>query len=420
MNILLITHEFYPQLGGVANVLTNLYYSFQGGEEKLYVINPYTKNENLYDNLLNNNYKFKDFGNLLRKKNFYILTLLSSWKVISDKNIKFSDRLKLILYFLTKPKVFQKVIVNVSHLYPFLKTLDFQLIVAGHSGWILPLSFILSRIFNKKLITIAYGLDFLVKYRLSFKTYYFRNADKIIIITNQTKKIIKEIHHLKNERLEVIYVGIDLKTLELEESKEDLRSEFKIPKREFVILSVGRHVRRKNFQLVINALYEIKKLTPTINIHYYLIGEGPETESLKNLTKKLNLEKIITFLGSGDIETRNKFYKLSDLFIMPSITEKNDIEGFGIVFLEANYYKVPVIGTKTGGIVEAIVDGKTGFLIEQNDLNELVEKILVLYENESLRKKMGEMGHQRVVNEFLWEKIVQDYKKLFKSVIRNE
>jgi phosphatidylinositol alpha-1,6-mannosyltransferase len=284
----------------------------------------------------------------------------------------------------------------------------------------LPLSFILSRIFNKKLITIAYGLDFLVKYRLSLKTYYFRNADKIIIITNQTKKIIKETHHLKDERLEVIYVGIDLKTLELEDSKEDLRSEFKIPKREFVILSVGRHVPRKNFQLVIKALYEIKELTPTINIHYYLIGEGPETENLKNLTKKLNLEKIITFLGLCDIKTRNKFYKLSDLFIMPSITEKNDIEGFGIVFLEANYYKVPVIGTKTGGIVEAIVDGKTGFLIGQNNLDELVEKILVIYENEDLRKQMGKIGHQRVVNEFLWEKIVQDYKKLFNSVIRNE
>ena len=83
----------------------------------------------------------------------------------------------------------------------------------------------------------------------------------------------------------------------------------------------------------------------------------------KKLVKRLNLEKDVKFLGNCDIETRNKFYKMSDIFLMPSITTKNDIEGFGIVFLEANYFKVPVIGTRTGGIVEAIIDGKTGFLI---------------------------------------------------------
>ena len=64
-----------------------------------------------------------------------------------------------------------------------------------------------------------------------------------------------------------------------------------------------------------------------------------------------------------------------------SRNEEQDIEGFGIVFLEANYFKVPVIGTATGGISEAIIDGETGFLIKQNDINDLVEKIIFLYNN---------------------------------------
>ena len=222
-------------------------------------------------------------------------------------------------------------------------------------------------------------------------------------------------HHLNENQLEIIYVGLNLEELEVKKSKNELRKEFNINENEFVLLSVGRHVPRKKFDLVIKAVSEIKKLKPSLNIKYILIGDGQETLNLKNLTEQLNLENQIEFLGSCDIEKRNKYYKLSDVFLMPVQTKKNDIEGFGIVFLEANYYKVPVIGTATGGIVEAIIDGETGLLIKPNDLNDLVEKILYLYENENVRKKMGEKGHNRVINEFSWQKIVDDYIHVFKN-----
>ena len=135
------------------------------------------------------------------------------------------------------------------------------------------------------------------------------------------------------------------------------------------------------------------------------------------LAKKLNLEKELKFLGNCDLKTRNKFYKMSDLFLMPSITKKNEIEGFGIVFLEANYFKVPVIGTKTGGIIEAIIDGKTGFLINQNSLSDLIEKILFLLDNEKIRKDFGENGYKRVVEEFQWKNIVKDYIAFFEDLL---
>jgi phosphatidylinositol alpha-1,6-mannosyltransferase len=95
----------------------------------------------------------------------------------------------------------------------------------------------------------------------------------------------------------------------------------------------------------------------------------------------------------------------------------NSIEGFGIVFLEANYYNLPVIGTRTGGIVEAIVDGETGFLIKPNDLTDLVNKILILYNNKNLRFKMGQDGHDRVIKEFLWENIIDVYLDTFRKVL---
>ncbi|KKK84045.1 hypothetical protein LCGC14_2787310 [marine sediment metagenome] len=260
---------------------------------------------------------------------------------------------------------------------------------------------------------MAYGLDFLVNSSLSFKTYYFRNIDKIILITHQTKKIIRKMYHLDYDKLEVICVGIDIDSLKVKETKSELKKEFNISNKDFIILSVGRHVPRKNFQLVLMALKEINKL----KIKYYLIGEGEETNNLKQLTKDLNLEKCVVFLGRCDIETRNKYYKMADLFIMPSITKNNDIEGFGIVFLEANYFKVPVIGTRTGGISEAIINRKTGFLIEQNDIDDLVDKIIFFYVNEPERKEMGENGFNRVIKDFKWENIIKNYTNLFLKII---
>ncbi len=417
MKVLLITDDFYPNVGGIANVLTNLHKFFQKENHEMYVINPYSTGKKVFNNLIIS-IKVSDLVYYLRKKEFIINTTLSLWKIISSMEIPFSYRIKLVLHFFTKPKVFMKVIYNINILYPFLKKIDFDLILSGVSTWILPLNYVLAKMLKKKMVTIAYGLDFLIHTRLSLRTYYFRSTEKIIVITNQTKNLIKKIHHLKDNQIKVIYVGVNLDDLEIEDTKEDLRRKFNIALDCKILLSVGRHVGRKNFGLVITALGEIKKTRPNLNIEYYLVGEGPETMNLKKLVKKLNLEKDVKFLGNCDIETRNKFYKMSDIFLMPSITTKNDIEGFGIVFLEANYFKVPVIGTKTGGMVEAVIDGKTGFLINQNNLNDLIEKILFLLDNEKIRKDFGENGYKRVVEEFQWKNIVNDYIAFFEDLLR--
>jgi len=416
MKILLITDEFYPNVGGIANVLVNLCKFLQNKEHKIYVINPYLDGKNFYKKLNLKDYNIQHFLQFLYKRNFIKYSIYAMWKTVLTKNVPFSNRIKLLLYFLTKPKIFMKVMGNINILYPFLKNLDFDVILSGNSSWILPLNFILSKMFKKKMVTIAYGLDFLVHSRFTLRTYYFRNTEKIIVITNYTKNLIKKIHHLNNNQVKVIYVGVNLDDLEIKDTKEDLRRKFEISSDLKILLSVGRHVERKNFGLVITALGEIKKTRPNLNIEYFLVGEGPETLNLKNLVKKLNLEKVVKFLGNCDTETRNKFYKMSDIFLMPSITTKKNIEGFGIVFLEANYFKVPVIGTKTGGIIEAIIDDKTGFLINPNDQNELIEKILFLIDNEEIRKDFGENGYKRVVEEFQWKNIINDYIALFEDL----
>lgn len=122
-------------------------------------------------------------------------------------------------------------------------------------------------------------------------------------------------------------------------------------------------------------------------------------------------------LGAVDDFTRDQFYKLSDLFILVPELKKDSIEGFGIVYLEANYFKLPIIGSSSGGVKKAIIDGKNGFLIKPGDVNSLKEKILSLYYNELLRNKMGEFGRQRTLEHFNWDKNILIYQNILKRLI---
>ena len=101
---------------------------------------------------------------------------------------------------------------------------------------------------------------------------------------------------------------------------------------------------------------------------------------------------------------------------MPSITTNDSIEGFGLVFLEANYYKVPVIGSYSGGIRDAVKNGKSGLLVKPNNLEDLIEKMLYLFDKEEIRTEMGKNGYNRVINEFLWEKRYYDFIDILQRV----
>ena len=187
------------------------------------------------------------------------------------------------------------------------------------------------------------------------------------------KRFIKKIHHINEEQIEVINRGINLDDLKVSLSKNELRNKLKISNDKFILLSVGRHVPRKRFDLVLKAINKLKAIHLELNIKYFLIGKGPQTPYLKKLTMDLGLKNEVEFVGLCKNEKKNEFYKLSDVFVMPVHTDKTHIEGFGIVFLEANYYKLPVIGTSTGGVSEAIIDGETGKFVKIDDIDDLAE-----------------------------------------------
>ena len=244
-----------------------------------------------------------------------------------------------------------------------------------------------------------------LRYLVSMPVRYLvlKNADNVFANTNFTKGLVEKIVSDK----EVIIINPPLNFV-----KRSVPANFK---KRHIMLSLSQLVERKGVQNVIKALPEIRKHVP--DIKYIVAGEGPYGEKLHELVRAMNLQDIVSFKGSVSEEEKLRLFEECDFFIMPSITLKNDsIEGFGIVFMEANNIGKFVISTRSGGIPEAIEDGVTGFVIEENNIDEIVDAVLKFYSDDFTYspKRCYEWASERSI-----ENIARKYYATMKKYIPN-
>lgn len=285
-------------------------------------------------------------------------------------------------------------------------------------GLLAPLGLVL-KIFRKPVAITIHGLDIMYKN----KFYQFlvpkcvKRLDKIICISQATKQecINREI---PEEKITVIPGGIS-DEFHINEDKEVLKSELKKKldlklENKNVLLSVGRLVERKGFHWFVENV--IPKLLEQINEFVYLIaGDGIFRERIKNIIANNGLEDYVIMLGKVDDEVLKLLYNASDIFITPNIPVEGDMEGFGIVALEATSCSVPVVASKLDGIKDAIKNERNGFLVEPYDINRFVEVITKLLENDYERKEVGKKAREFTLKNYSWEKIAEKYLKEFKK-----
>ncbi|MFX1258417.1 MAG: glycosyltransferase family 4 protein [Promethearchaeota archaeon] len=418
MRIALITNDFIPNIGGVTNVMINISKKLTKMGENLYVFNKtYENNENLYFKVLSNTTSLKGifYHNI---KFFYFMFYLFLRIIFSFKGIKPKNRLKLAFFYCFYPKMIVRRIISIKNLVTSLKKQKIEIILSGTADIPLLYSFILSKWYNLPIVTIAHGDDFLKIYPYKIKNYIFQNIQKTIVTNKYMKNLFLKIYNLNSNKVNVIHLGVDIEDSEIHESAMELRRNFNISQDDFIILSVSRFYPRKGIDTVLKALKLIRDENFDIPIIYYIIGSGEDEPRIKKVISDLNLKDNVKLLGSVQEPLKNKYYKLSDLFILVPELRNNSIEGFGIVYIEANFFKIPVIGSRSGGVVIAIEDGKSGFLIPPMDEKSLKEKILLLYNNKQLCKDLGEYGHERVVKSFNWTKNAIIYRDVLKNAIR--
>lgn len=178
-----------------------------------------------------------------------------------------------------------------------------------------------------------------------------------------------------------------------------------------VMLTVGRLVARKGIDTTLRALPDILDAVPDLT--YLVAGTGPDRDRLEHIADTLGVRSSVHFVGHVPFDELPSYYNAADLFVMPSREEPPDVEGFGIVFLEAGACGVPVVGARSGGIPDAIQDGETGLLVPPVAPTALADAATRILTSPDLAARLGEQGRRHVVNEASWDHIADRIYKHF-------
>lgn len=220
-------------------------------------------------------------------------------------------------------------------------------------------------------------------------------------------------------KIKVFPNGVDYRNFKpLPVEREKLLSKYGIPdSKSKLLLTVAQLNIRKGIDTVLKIVGELKREGHFI--YYIIIGNGEEEENFRGLIKQYEIEDRVFLLKKINDKELIRFYNVCDLFLLLSRYEGDiNVEGFGIVFLEANACGKPVIAGNSGGIPDAVNDGKNGFLVEPQDIRTIKEKIIYLLENPDICHKMGEYGRRRVESEYNWKKITNDMLNYMEGLIR--
>ena len=166
------------------------------------------------------------------------------------------------------------------------------------------------------------------------------------------------------------------------------------------LITVCRLVARKNVQAVIEA---VKKLQPTFpDIHLDIVGDGPEKVELQNLIATYHIQSVVALHGQVSDEEKWSLLQRADIFVLvPQVLDHGtDVEGLGLVYLEAAATGLPIIASDTGGIRDAVINGKTGLLINPEQPDAVSEAIMQLLEHPEQARQFGQNGRDHVLYEF--------------------
>jgi len=276
-------------------------------------------------------------------------------------------------------------------------------------------SMLISKLFGIPYFVAIHGMEVTAPKGIGKKWLMFvlKGARALTILANRQRASLLKLG-IPDEKIHFIPEGIDIDRFSLVNKNQEIVSRLALDGKK-VILTVGRLVKRKGHDMVIKSLPRVLGKVP--EAIYLIVGTGPEEQNLRELTRALGLEEKVIFAGFVPDEDLPGYYSSSDVFIMVSreIGEK-DIEGFGLVFLEANACGKPVIGGKSGGISDAVADGVSGVLVDPLKVDEISQALITLLSNEELAMTLGCQGRKRVEEEFGYKVTAKKLSKILDSV----
>lgn len=237
------------------------------------------------------------------------------------------------------------------------------------------------------------------RFQPKIRNFIYASADIMVANGDFTAELLKR-NGIPEARIRRITPGLDASVFFPQPPDEELRRKYGISD-ERVVMTVSRLDPRKGHDRVLRALAQLSGQVPPFK--YVIVGRGDHENALRELADQLGLRDKVVFAGFVPGEDLNRHYNLADIMAMPNIDIEGNLEGFGMVFLEANAASKPVIGGRSGGTAEAVIEGETGFLVDPGDERGLEDALRTLLVDGDLRRRMGERGLARVRQEFDWD-----------------
>jgi len=267
-----------------------------------------------------------------------------------------------------------------------------------------------SKIFNRKSVITFYGAD-ACDSRTSKKVFFLQkwslvHSDTAITISQFTKNKVIERYGLYKKNIEVIYPILPTFDKNISSRNiQEVQEKYGLKVDDFIVIAVCRLVKRKGIEYLIEA----SKMINDPKIKVMIVGDGKERTFLENKVKNDGLEGKVFF--TGKVPALAPYYCVSDVAVLVSyiIENEGDFEGLGLVLLEAQSYGLPVIGTRSGGIPEALEDLKTGFIVPERDAKSIAEAILKLKNDKKTYTSMSEQTKSFLPNKFGLENTVRRY-----------
>lgn len=256
---------------------------------------------------------------------------------------------------------------------------------------------------RRPFVVFAYAYEFLKFPRTSMAAALLRRvyaaADRVVAISNYTRDRLAEFG-VSASRIAVVYPGAPSPRSYPDAALIALRRQLGLDGKR-IVLAVGRFIRRKGHLNLVRAFARIVERAPDVKL--VMVGRGPMKDEVGALVQSLGLADRVCMPGYLPDDDTAMLFQLCDVFALPNgQDESGQVEGFGLVFAEAQAGGKPVVAGRSGGAAEAVLDGETGLLVDPDQPEVLADALLSVLDNPELARKLGAAGRRRVESELNW------------------
>jgi len=394
LNVCFVTPEYFPISGGTGAYVYYLSHSLQKLGHTVHVVARHSEDsEDMIDDI--NVHYIKGAGNVLTRY----------WRFARSASKKIEE--------LNKQIGFDVIHANLPLVPSFAIPKDSAkaLVCAVHSTW--KGEAIVTKRDNPK--ELNPNEQMMLRFNRLLRSYekkLMKRSDALIAVSNYTVGELTELYGIEEEKIHVIYNGVDINKFKPRPDRAELRREFGLEEEKKVVLFVGRLYHRKGLEILLRSIPPVIQEFGDVKFAISGTGFKKKEQSLRNLAKELKIEDYVTFLGYVPDEKLPDLYAASDIFVLPAI-----YENFPFAILEAQATGLPVISTKVGGIPEFLTDNENGFLIDPGDPAQLTQRMLTLLQDPKLAKEMGRRGRILIEEKFSWRLITGQVIDLYHKLL---